>query len=205
MSKKIVIASIISLSLLLFAGAVALSNNGDNDPIATSQVQEVEKYEFAHLGSRCATGVTKYKRNAKAVSGQAEKDYAALQADIAETEALAYANASYNTTNLNSAREDYLAIYNAGGMTSEEYRDKVAQLDQAQTAVGDPSSSILSELNRLRSEAAQYYEEKKDDVVEMKKAATKLQSCVHSAKAERHFTPSDVAEFEALISDSSKP
>lgn len=196
MTKKAIIITAVTVPLLVVVGVRAFSNV---EPAATEQPKA---YAFTELGSRCSSGAASYTIKAQALTTQADKDNTAIQAEIAKTQAKSESNASYNTQGLNSARQDYLAIYNSGGMTYEEYRDKVAQLDRAQATAGTPSGSIQSELNRIQTEATRHHEESKQKAAGMEGSAAKLQSCADSAKAERDFTASDVAEFEALISGS---
>lgn len=197
MSKKVIIIAAIATSGALIAGAAALASiNQSTEP------EPVKEYSFTELGAQCTTGAANYRSKAQNLEVQSEKDYAALQAEANKTQAMLEANASYNTSGLNSAREDYLAIYNQGGMTREEYEAKIAQLDAAQATAGTPSSSIQSEINRIRSDATKHYEESKQKVADMQASAVKLESCANSAEAQRDFAASDVAEFEALISSS---
>lgn len=195
MSKKfIIIASTTVLGVLIASTAIFVNSS--------TRQETPKKYAYTKLGDRCSTAAVSFHAKAQNLSEQAKKDYDAVQDEADKTQAMLDANTSYNTSSLNNARKDYLAIYNQGGMTYEEYKDKVAQLDAAQATAGTPSGSVQSEINRIRSEAIKYYEDNKQKVTDMQTSAAKLESCANSVKAQRDFTVSDVAEFEALISNS---
>jgi hypothetical protein len=202
MSKRTITLTVLAALLLAMGVVTALSRH---DPQQVPVSSPAKKYAFVNLGVRCAAAATDYQSKAQTLSTQAEQANTALQVEIAKTQTMNTANATSNTETLNKTRADYMSIYNAGGMTAEEYHVKVAQLDQAQATVGTPSSAIQSEINRIQTEAAKQYEESKQKVIDMQNSAMKLQSCADSATARRNFTPSDVAAFETLIAGSAQP
>ena len=189
---------ITTLSVLFVGGMVALVGAVNEQ----ASRNNAPAYAFADLGARCTTGAYNYEAKAQALSTQAEKDNTVIQGQIAKTQDLSYATASDNTTALNNARSGYLALYNSGGMSKEDYEAKTAQLNATQATSGTPAPSIQSELNAIQASAAKHYDDTKKTVADMRNSATKLNSCADSAKVQRVFTTSDVAEFEALIAGS---
>lgn len=94
------------------------------------------------------------------------------------------------------SEKDYASINNELNQT---------QAELSATATYYAQTDLQSEINRLRTENVKHYEESKKRAAEYLADASKLDSCAASATAEKQFTVSDVAEFEALISKAEQP
>lgn len=199
MSKK---AKIITALSVLFVGGMVALVGAVNEQASKNNAPA---YAFADLGARCTIGATNYETKAQALATQAEKDNTSIQAQIAKTQDMSYASASDNTSALNSAHSSYLALYNSGGMSKEDYEAKTAKLDSTQATSGSPVTTIQGELTAIQASATKHYDDTKKTIADMQSSATKLGSCADSAKAQRAFTTGDVAVFEALIVGSVQP
>lgn len=197
--------AIIALTITGGVSLIAYANRSDSSQNSQTAVNQPKEYEYAELGSQCNLAAISLKHKGESLRSQAEKDYASINSELAQTEAQLSANSAYNTQALNDARSGYYDVYDQGGSSSQEYRERSNNISGVQSGLNSQASGLQSEINRLRTENAKHYEESKKRATEYLTDASKLDSCAASATAEKQFTISDVAEFEALISKSEQP
>lgn len=197
--------AIIALTITGGVSLIAYANRSDNSQANHAEPSQQKEYEYAELGSLCNLGAIKLKQKGEALQAQAEKDYSQVNSELAQTEAQLSANSAYNTQSLNNARSGYYDVYEQGGSSSQEYRERSNNISGVQSGLYSQAGNIQSEINRLRTENAKHYEESKKRSSEFLADASKLETCAASAVSEKDFTVSDVAEFEALISKSEQP
>lgn len=194
-------------ALTIAGGATLTAYATRSNSSQTAQTEQVQpkKYQYAELGSQCNLAAEKLKQKSESLDAQAEKGYADINSQLAQTEAQLNADSTYNTQALNGARSGYYGVYDQGGISSDEYRQRSDNIGGVQSDLSGQSSSIRSEISRLRTENLKGYQDAKKRAAEYVNDAAKLESCAASANAKMDFAVSDVAEFQSLISRSEQP
>lgn len=190
----IIVVAVILISSIFISSLGNKNNTNNSIPL---------EYEYAQLGSDCQSASEKYKNSATSLRNKIETEYSDAQIKIAKLQSTISGNSESGISSLNNARSGYASIYADGGMTKEEYDIKMIQIDQAQTSTyTNPSSSYQHELDGIKTNLDKSYEDGKLEAASMDDSALKLNVCAESAKSQKDFSISDVAEFKLLIEKS---
>lgn len=190
--------------VLVLLGLVSFALNPQNfqqDSTTPAAQERPRSYAHTELGRRCKTASVTLATQANQLEQKVTHEEADLRSEIALTESQIQDSARDSAQSIENSRSGFAALYEAGGMSHEEYTAKMIQLDQFIAAYGTPPASTQIQLEGMKSRLAQAASRARADATDMRSKAATLDSCSRAAEAKSEFSPYDIRELETLINE----